>query len=246
MQPDDALDKVRKLLATAESDGLTDEARESYNLKAAELIARYGIDRARLEARQEQPATASDIRITVDAPYALDKLDLLCSIARPLGCRIVSSKSTKPGRPGQEAHLFGMAADLDRTQVLFTSLLVQATFGLAAARVPTYEDPRAFRRSWLLGFSAAVHKRLTATEAAARARAADEDATHTGLSTALVLADRATLVQRHLTTTYPHLRKGRSRQLTGSGGRDGYRAGERADLGGTRLTPNQRRAALSS
>jgi len=242
MQSDVALDKIRKLLAMAEAEEITDQARESYNLKAAQLIARYGIDQARLDARQKHPASAGDVRITIDAPYALDKLGLICSIAIPLGCRVVSKRSTTPGRPGQEAHLFGMAADLDRAQILFTSLLVQSTFGLAAARVPTYEDPRAFRRSWLAGFAAAVTRRLTAAETAAKAHAAQEDSTTAGPSTALVLADRTALVERHLADSYPRLRQARTRQLSGSGGRDGYRAGERADLGGTRLTTTGRPA----
>jgi hypothetical protein len=245
MQPDVALDKIRKLLAMAESDSITDEARESYNLKAAELIARYGIDQARLEARQERPATAGDILLDLDPPYARDKLGLLSSIAVPLGCRIVSRTGHRLDRSVAQAHLFGMTADLDRAQILYTSLLVQSTYGMAVAAVPLGENPRAFRRSWLAGFAFAVHKRLTAAEAAAKARAASEDATTTGPSTALVLADRTALVQRHLADTYPRLQKGRTRQLSGSGGRDGYRAGERADLGGTRLAA-ARRPALGS
>ncbi|KDA41614.1 DUF2786 domain-containing protein [Frankia sp. BMG5.23] len=242
MQPDVALDKIRKLLAMAEADGISEQARESYNLKAAELIARYGIDQARLDARQNRPATPSDIRLDMDPPYARDKLNLLSSIAVPLGCQIVSHTRRDPDRLRQQAHLFGMTADLDRAQILYTSLLVQSSYGITAARIPTGENPRAFRRSWLAGFAVAVYKRLTAAEAAAKARALREDTTSTGPSTALVLADRATLVQRHLTHTYPRLRKGRARQLSGSGGRDGYHAGERADLGGTRLIPTQRPA----
>lgn len=240
MQSDVALDKIRKLLAMAEAEGITDEARESYNQKATELIARYGIDQARLDASKKRPTSAGDVLITIDAPYALDKLGIMCAVAFPLGCRIVSRKSTTPGRPGQEAHLFGMAADLDRTQILFTSLLVQATFGLAATPLPTGEDPRAFRRSWLAGFANAVSRRLTAAERAAKARAAQEDSTTTGPSTALVLADRAALVERRVADAYPRLRSARTRQLSGSGRREGYRAGERADLGGTRLTTTRR------
>lgn len=154
----------------------------------------------------------------------------------------MSKKSTTPGRPGQAVHLFGMGADLDRTQLLFTSLLVQSTFGLAAAHVPAGEDPRAFRRSWLAGFANAVARRLTAAEKAAKARAAQEDSATTGPSTALVLADRAALVDRRVEDSYPKLRRARPRQLSGSGRRDGYRAGERADLGSTRLATTRRPA----
>jgi hypothetical protein len=34
---------------------------------------------------------------------------------------------------------------------------------------------------------------------------------------------------------YPHLRTASARNLSGSGGRSGYLAGQRADLGGTRV-----------
>ncbi len=46
----DRLDRVRKLLAKAEDDGCTPEEAEALTAKAAELMARYGIDRALLGA----------------------------------------------------------------------------------------------------------------------------------------------------------------------------------------------------
>jgi hypothetical protein len=48
--PTDALDRVRKLLAKAEDDAVTPEEAEALTAKAAELMARYGIDRVRLGA----------------------------------------------------------------------------------------------------------------------------------------------------------------------------------------------------
>ena len=46
----DLLDRVRKLLAKAEDEGCTPEEAEALTAKAAELMARYGIDRALLGA----------------------------------------------------------------------------------------------------------------------------------------------------------------------------------------------------
>ena len=51
----DKLATVRKLLAMAEADGLTDEARETYNTKARELIAQYGVP-----VRNVSPAANGD------------------------------------------------------------------------------------------------------------------------------------------------------------------------------------------
>ena len=48
--PAELLDRVRKLLAKAEDDGVTPAEAEALTAKAAELMARYGIDRALLGA----------------------------------------------------------------------------------------------------------------------------------------------------------------------------------------------------
>ena len=247
MNPDALLSRIRKLLAMAEADGLAEEARQAYNAKAAELIAQYGIDRALLEEDGEPGGTMpADVVIPIDPPYARDKISLLASIADPLGCRLVHRTSPGPTGVVHSAHLFGMGADIERVQMLFTSLLVQQAHGLAVARPPAWEDPRAFRRSWMAGFAVAVRDRLIKAERAARESAESrraagpEGESARGRSVAVVLADRASRVDAHLTSVYPRLRTSRARQLSGSGGREGYRAGERADIGEGRRVPSAR------
>jgi hypothetical protein len=229
MNSDALLGRVRKLLAMAEAEGLTDAARETYNAKAAELIAQYGIDRALVEEAGPTRAAAADLVLEIHPPYARDKITLLASIVAPLGCRLVHRTERRGDGTGHAAHLFGMDADLTRVQLLYTSLLVQQAHGLAVAAPPAWEDARAFRRSWMAGFAVAVQQRLTAAERAAQAAA--EPAANTGTSVALVLADRSARVDEHLARVYPRLRPARGRQLSGSGGRAGYHAGQRADLG---------------
>jgi len=105
--------------------------------------------------------------------------------------------------------------------------------GLTAAVPPTAVDsPRAWRRSWLLGFAAAVISRVKAAEERAAATADGE--AHGGPSTALVLADRSLVVRRQLDEAYPVTRQARI-TFSGSGYRDGYRKGQTADIGGTRI-----------
>ena len=53
--PSALLDRVRKLLAKAEAEGVTPPEAEALTAKAAELMARYGIDRARLAACGRTP-----------------------------------------------------------------------------------------------------------------------------------------------------------------------------------------------
>ena len=132
--------------------------------------------------------------------------------------------------------LVGFESDIKRVELSFTSLLLQATRSVAAQRPPTWsgESTAAFRRSWLIGFSAEVHRRLT--DAGQRA-AADHDAAKTveQPSAELVLADRRSLVDRAVSDRFPTLRRPRPRHLTGSGYRAGVDAGRSADLGQTRV-----------
>ena len=63
--------------------------------------------------------------------------------------------------------MFGYASDLERAGILYTSLLIQMAHGLVAAQVPaTARSVRAYRRSWLLGFTSAVVTRVREAEAA--------------------------------------------------------------------------------
>lgn len=248
MSDDDRmLERVRRLLAKAE--GATTEAeRDAYNSKAAELIARYGIEEALLDAGQATRAMPGDRVVGLDAPYARDKGSLLAAIAVPLGVRAVMRKG-EPARPtALSMHLFGMTSDLERVDLLYTSLLVQAAHGLAIARPrDSYESVAAYRRSWMIGFAYSIQQRLVAAEAAARANA--EAGTTppgsqraSGPSVSLVLADRAALVDHAMAEAYPRLRTAATRTLSGSGSAEGAAAGKRADLGGKRVSGRSRRA----
>ncbi|GAA3749768.1 DUF2786 domain-containing protein [Micromonospora maritima] len=219
------LSKVRKLLAQAEDPACTPAESAAFTAKATELIARYGVDRALLAARDPARDPVGDRVVDVVAPYARDKAGLLAAVADPLRCRCVRRRQGN----GFAMHLFGFASDLERAELLFTSLLVQAAHGLAGAVVPAGEHPAAYRRTWLAGFAQVVAERLRAAEAGAVAEAGEP-------SVALVLADRSDRVQRRLAEVYPRLRTAPRRRLGGGGYGSGAAAGRRADLGGTGLT----------
>lgn len=236
------LERVRKLLAKAEDPACPPAEAVALNDKAAELIAKYGVDRALLAATSPQADPVGDRVVRLDAPYALDKAGLLAAVAHALRCRSVRRKQWEHGAYAYSMHLFGCASDLERAELLYTSLLVQASYGLAAAPVPPWEPVATFRRSWLAGFTQAVDQRLREAE-----RRASEQAPTDGPSVALVLADRSDRVARRLAEVYPRLGRTAPRRLMGSGGRDGYAAGQRADLGGTRVErAAQRRLGTAS
>jgi len=233
-RPEDAiLAKVRKLLAKAEDPATTEQEAETYTGKAAELIAVYGIDRALLAESVPESDVVGDRVVVLDPPYALDKAGLLSGVATTLRCRAVQRQRYDGGRKQLSIHLFGYDSDLVRTDVLYTSLLLQSTTLLRRTTAPPGESLAAYRRSWLAGFTAAVVRRLREAEGRAADRAEDDETpTAGGRSVSLVLADRSLAVTQAMDEAYPHLGRAQARSLTGSGRRSGYLAGERADLGG--------------
>lgn len=237
---DAILDKVRKLLAKAENPGCTPAEAEALTDKAAQLIAKYGVDRALLAATAPETDPLGDRVVDIGPPYALDKAGLLATVAGAMRCRSVRRKQPTDHGYAYAMHLFGFASDLERVELLFTSLLVQASLALSVAEVPEWDSVAAFRRTWLVGFGFAVGERLRQAEQ--RAQAAPD--TGNGPSVALVLADRSDRVARRVEEAYPRLRTSAPRRLMGSGLDGGYAAGQRADLGSARLTtPGRRRVS---
>jgi hypothetical protein len=224
------LHKVRSLLDKAASDGVPQPERDLLNAKAHELIARYGIDAAMLAERDPETDKVHDQIITVAPPYVMDKLYLLNEIAKPLRVLVVLLKRADGTRTAQ---LFGYGSDLQRTEILFASLLLQAAHGLARARPVGRESVAAFRRTWLAGFAHEVGDRLSQAE---NSVAADTVVSDGSRSVALVLADRSATVELALRTAHPKVRPAK-RTLSGSGIESGRAAGTKANLGNGHALP---------
>jgi Protein of unknown function (DUF2786) len=154
--PESLLSKVRALLAKAEDPAATQAEAEMYTAKAAELMAKYGIERALLADAQPETDTLADRIITVTAPWAREKQGFVAQIVEALRGRAV----LKTGPSGYRVHLFGFQSDLERAELLYTSLLLQMTQQLAHVEVPFWEEPRPYRRSWIIGFHVEVVRRL--------------------------------------------------------------------------------------
>jgi len=233
------LDRIRKLLAKAEAAGVTPAEAEALIGKAAELMARYGIDRALLAATRPETDQPADRIITIPNPWAAVHAHLLCGIGAAMRCQCVLLGAAT----GSRVHVFGYASDIERAEVLYTSLLLQMQHGLAAAAVPEWTSSmRAWRRSWLLGFCTAVIARVRAAEKQAAGHAAAGPVAATGgQPAALVLASRQQVIAQRAQAAYPVTRKSRV-TYSGSGYRDGYAKGTQADVGTTRLTPRTRRS----
>lgn len=164
------LDRVRALLAKAESTDFAEEA-DAYTAKAQELMARHRIDHALLVATTGERDRPVVRRVAVDNPYEAPKSLLLQVVAEANSCRAVWAK-----RFGFST-LVGFPTDLDSTELLFTSLLVQATRAMTQAR-PSVDahgrnTTRSFRQSFLTAYASRIGERLSAATVEAGREAAD-------------------------------------------------------------------------
>jgi len=229
---DRLLDRVRKLLAKAEADGVTPAEAQALTAKAAELMAKYGIDRALLAARRPETDRPSSRLVDIYNPWARVQAHLLCGLAAAMRCQCILLPS---GDGDQRVHMFGYESDIERADVLYTSVLVQMWHGLIATDVPQrVSSVRAWRRSWLLGFAAAVTARVQAAEERAERIAAVDGGSGHASSAALVLADRSMVIRANVAAAYPQTRTARM-TYTGSGYGSGYRQGQQADIGSGRV-----------
>jgi hypothetical protein len=196
------LAKVRALLAKAESTTFPEEA-EALSAKAQELMARHAIDAAMVGGRSaggRDPVGGdgpTGVRLPVDDPYAGAKSILLSQVASANRCRAVWSKDLAIST------VLGFEADLEFVEILYTSLLVQATSAMVAAgsQVDRYgrSRTRSFRQSFLLAYAYRIGERLQAAEAAARAEATEEY----GPALLPVLADRSAAVDAARDAAFP-------------------------------------------
>lgn len=217
---DSRLTKIRALLAMAEDPAATPPEAEAFTAKAAELISAWGLEDAIRESRAEERPSIGDKIIRMDGSYQKEKAILLEFVADGLGGSAVQLTASKP----LQVHVFGTLADIARYELLFTSLLVQASQGLASIEFnpwATASAIRTYRRGWLHGYAHAIYRRLNATR--------EQDISNSGVGTDLVLADRSKLVEARQAVFYPTV-KTIKRRLSGPGQDAGRWAGERANL----------------
>ena len=218
------LDKVRALLAKAESTGFTDEA-EALTAKAQQLMARHSIDEALLAAREGTSEKPTGRRIGVDNPYEATKAMLLDVVAQANRCRSVWSKALG------FATVIGFQPDLEAAELLYTSLLVQATSAMtqAGSRQDQHgrSRTRSFRQSFLTSFANRIGERLTeATDLASKEAEAE-----VGENRLLpVLAVRKDSVQEATETMFPELASQAVSATDGEGWAAGRAAADLAAL----------------
>jgi Protein of unknown function (DUF2786) len=225
-----ALKLIRALLAKAEATTFEHEA-EAFTAKAQEMMTRYSIDAAVLASagRNRNGVDIESRRFHIDSPYADEKASFLSVIANVNGARCIWSPHVG------FATVMAYAVDLQLTDLLFTSLLVQATRASAEA---TATDRRlrtpSFRRAFLIAFADRIGERLEATKQHASAEAEQQY----GSTLLPILASRQAAVEEAYEQAFPNAKRMRSRRLNAHGWHAGRAAADRANIGhGQAITP---------
>lgn len=191
----DMEDRIAKLLAKAEGTTNAHEA-EVYMAKAEELMLKFGIERANLEAKRpgakRQEIVIKKVYVKNGHGYATAMVSIGNAVGPSFSVRILQS-SVYDG--SKVIWLIGHTTDVDDAETLLNSLLVQSRQQAIAwwrkegkVSRPWASDNDAYlaRREFIYAFASGVRSRLAET----RNRVVDEAEP----GTALVLVERSKLV----------------------------------------------------
>ncbi|MEU7433844.1 DUF2786 domain-containing protein [Streptomyces sioyaensis] len=239
---DRALGRIRGLLAKAEATDYAEEA-EALSAKAQELMARHSIDEALLDRadgpRGGRTAGPSAVRIGIEGPYEQAKALLLDAVAAANRCRAVWAADVG------FSTLVGFAPDLEAAEMLYTSLLLQATTAMhrAADDLPRAlkeqggtprgrsRRTRDFRQTFLVAYADRIRDRLAEATATATATASAESAP-AAPDLRPVLAARELAVEETTGALFPDTAPVRLRGVRDADGwHQGRAAADRARLG---------------
>ncbi|WP_232828343.1 DUF2786 domain-containing protein [Kribbella monticola] len=219
------LARIRGLLAKAEATDFPDEA-EALSAKAQELMAKFSLDRALVDADPEHVLDddSGARRIWVETPYVSAKAQLVAAVASANSCRTVSMEQLAV------VTIVGAELDLQLTELLSTSLLVQANRAMLAAGKHFghrgESRTRSFRQSFLMAYAQRIGERLQATTEATRAAVPEADAGRL----LPVLSKREEQVDALFVKLFPETTLRRTRVSNGAGWAAGLSAADRAHL----------------
>ena len=233
------LTRIRALLAKAESTEFPAEA-DACTAKAQDLMTRHAIDEALLRSGSGESVVVTGLRVHIDSPYASAKAALLSQVA--------GANRTSAVWHGTMSFvtLLGVPTDVAQVEMLFTSLLVQATRAMTAAGSgPAVDRSRSFRRTFLVAYAARIGQRLAEASEEAVTRQDFEQDTERGTSwgsdLVVVLAEQEKAVDDETRRLFPRLRTdSRSRTLDHRGWMAGTSAANDAVLPAGEVGPVRR------
>ncbi len=214
------LTRIRALLAKAEATDYAEEA-ESFTGKAQELMARYAID----EALLADPRGQIDVRarrIHLDDPYAAEKASLLHVCAQAQHCQAILFLQVGM------VTIVGPPTELDLTEMLYTSLLVQAVRAMTQTAGQRRDRSPSFRRAFLVSYADRVSERLQESNSRVESEV--------GAELVPVRARTTAAVEDEFTRLFPHTVASRSRSYDARGWQAGRAAANDAVFVHSRVT----------
>jgi hypothetical protein len=232
---------IEALLRKAESSHSTEEA-EAFTAKAEELMVKYGIDAAMLQAKEKAGSRKEEVvsdGIQFTGTYTKPLLMGAHLLVMGLTDAIVTYRTGDRGN--MRLGLVGFESDIARAKTLIASIQLQAIAAMerwwkaegrheAMLMGATSREQLVRRRGFIQGYFAEAGSRLRALRTRVEAEA--------GAGTAVALVDRAALVRNDEAVRRLGLGKGRKSRgwaTDYSGQRAGRAAGANADIGQTRV-----------
>lgn len=231
------MDMVAKLLAKAES--TTPEEAQALTERAEQIMAKYSIDVAVLNARRASRGEKVDEKITrwtfeFHGTYHRGLLYTFEMIGSALGFKT----SFQRGPNWSALTIMGFESDVEMGQLLLTSLQLQLTSALTAwwkeYDGKSYMTPMQkfkARRSFMFSFGEGVSYRIYTRQRAALAEAEESTPGAT-----LAVRDRGQLVQDAYDALNIKSVKVKIEMTDVNAEMEGYEAGRNADIGDSRVT----------
>jgi hypothetical protein len=229
MEESDALRKAQGLLNKSMDATVSEEERELLQAKAFDIIKKFGIDEAMLNAKADvkQKPVQKDFFITgAQAKY---RVNAFANIGEACHCRVLTQNfGDRWVRNQRRVIVFGFESDVAVLEMLWTSLQLQGMKEVAQIKDerPKYEQyydknqTKAMRNSFWQGFGQQIAKRLIEAEQKVSEPGTD-----------LVLYDRSKAVDEAVDAAFSKLKKPDPYQVAHSEGFfAGVVAGQRANI----------------
>ena len=176
-------------------------------------MARHAIDAAAVESSAAPGGARAGVavkRLHIDDPYAEPKMYLLASVAGANSVRVVWNGQLSI------ATVFGFAIDLELVELMFTSLLVQATRAAAdLGKTSRQARSASFRRAFVTAYASRIGERLRQ----ARVQAETEATSEYGTALVPMLASRLDAVDDAVNEAFPETTRSRPRAVDAHGWR---------------------------
>lgn len=234
----DVIGKIQKLRAKAEG-GTTQEEADALVLKAQELMRKYSIEEAMLQAsgaRPREEVTESIIEWTMNVePWKGGLLNVIAlhNNVRVIikGSKVKFTEGEYAGKTGMRYELIGFPSDIEYVQMLFSALWIHL-MAEAGRRYKVRPDKSITRtifwNNFTRGYSMSIDLRLMAIN-----RKVEGEAEGTTPGASIALRDRGIVVDEYLAKKYPLLgrsKAGNKSRYDGSARAAGGEAGSKADL----------------